>query len=545
MMLAPLIPDNAPFTPEQRAWLNGFFAGLVSLDDNGASAEAGISVPAELARAAAREDDGAPWHDPTLPMVERMKLAEGRPLRRRMMAAMAQQDCGQCGYDCENYANAIWERTEKRLNLCVPGGKETARMLKKLYAEMNDESAGTGGSGAGKVSVPAAAAAPASAAPSGAQSGRTREKPVLATFLGARRLNGPGSEKNTCHVTFDLSGLGLSYRPGDSFGVLPSNDPELVDSIISHLGGDPDAEVGDGNGHSRGLRDALLNDVSLAPAPDALFELLAGLTNDPDEKIKLQAMAEGEDPDGDLETLDVLAALERVTHLKPSPQSLVATLEPLQPRLYSIASSPRRWPDQLHLAVDVVRHAVNGRLRKGVASSFLAERLRPGDRMPVYVQDSHGFALPENPATPIIMVGPGTGIAPFRAFLHDREAHGATGKSWLFFGHQRRACDFFYQDELEAFARSGALTHLSTAFSRDQDRKIYVQDRMVEEGAELFRWLDDGAVFYVCGDAKRMAPDVDCALHRIVAKHGGMGEARARAYIQELSETGRYRKDVY
>jgi sulfite reductase (NADPH) flavoprotein alpha-component len=537
-MLAPLLPDNAPFSPEQRAWLNGFFAGLLSFEPPPAAA-ASAQAPAQPAAALdplADGDDGqAPWHDQTLPLAERMTLAEGRPLRRRMMAAMAQQDCGQCGYTCEDYANALVLKTEERLNLCVPGGKATARMLKTLYAEMG---------GPAPAALPANGK-PARAKPAEAAPGRSREKPVLAAFLGTRLLNKAGSEKETRHVEFDLADTGLDYRPGDSFGIVPTNDPELVAALIDHLGCGPDAEIGDGNGHSRSLQSALREDVALAPAPDALFELLATLAVDSGEQRTLQAMAQGEDPDGDLESLDVLAALQRFPALKPTAKTLIAVLEPLQPRLYSISSSPRATPGKLHLTVDIVRWQSGARLRKGVASTFLADRLVAGERVPVYVQASHGFTLPADPATPIVMVGPGTGVAPFRAFLHERRATGSNGRAWLFFGHQRRHSDFFYEDEFDDFIAAGTLTRLSTAFSRDQETKVYVQDRMIEEGAELYRWLEDGAWFYVCGDAKRMAPDVDRALQRVVAAHGGMTEDAARAYIAALITAGRYRKDVY
>jgi len=517
-MFAPMLPENAPFSSEQRAWLDGFFAGLLSLDGDGraivaANVNTAPGIAPALAAATALEapadpladgDDGeAPWHDQTMPMAERMKLAEGRPVRRRMMAAMAQQDCGQCGYTCEDYSNKLFLGDEKRLNLCVPGGKETSRMLKSLYAEV----------GAAAASAPAPAAAPASAGKIEDRApGRSRENPVLATFLGTRVLNAEGSEKETRHVDFDLDGTGLDYRPGDSFGIVPSNDPELADAIIRQLGCHAETQVGDGNGHSRTLRDALIEDAALWPAPDALFELLATLATDPAQRAKLTAMSQGDDPDGDLDCLDVLAALEKFPALVPAPRALLAALDPLQPRLYS---------------------------------TFLADRLGPGARLPVYVQASHAFGLPADPATPIIMCGPGTGVAPFRSFLHERRVTPGYGPAWLFFGHQREACDFFYKDEFAELMQAGVLTRLSTAFSRDQERKIYVQDRMVEEGAELYRWLEDGAWFYVCGDAKRMAPDVDRALHRVVAEHGGKGEDGARAYIAALTAAGRYRKDVY
>jgi sulfite reductase (NADPH) flavoprotein alpha-component len=550
-MLAPMIPDNAPFSPEQRAWLNGFFAGLLSLDGSpalSAAAPALGAVPAIGAFPAAATDpladgdDGeAPWHDPTIPLVERMKLAKTRPLRRRLMAAMAQQDCGQCGYNCEEYANALFLRNEKRLNLCVPGGKETQRMLKALYAEMDDAAAGKP---ANDKAVAASAQTVAAAAPASTL-GYSRETPAMVAFLGAMLLNKGSSEKETRHIEFDTSGSGLDYRVGDSLGVFVSNPPQLVDAVVAALDVSPDAEVGDGNGHSRGLREALLDERALGTAPDALFELLAGLADDTKVKAKLELLAQGEDPDGDLDSLDVLAVLEKFSSLKPSPKDLIEALDPLQPRLYSISSSPKAKPGRLHLTVDTVRYRIGDRQRLGVASTFLADRIRPGETLPAYIQRSHGFALPADPATPIVMVGPGTGVAPFRAFLHERRAIGAAGKAWLFFGHQRRTCDFFYEDEFTAMLPAGTLTRLSLAFSRDQAEKIYVQDRMREEGDELFRWLEEGAHLFVCGDARRMAPDVERTLIEVVARHGGKNEKEAKAYVAALGKTGRYRKDVY
>ncbi|MGZ8313443.1 MAG: sulfite reductase subunit alpha, partial [Rhodoplanes sp.] len=358
-------------------------------------------------------------------------------------------------------------------------------------------------------------------------------------------LNRGGSEKETRHIEFDIRESGLDYRVGDSLGVFVRNPPPLVDAVIEALAASADAEVGDGNGHSRGLRAALLDERALGTAPDALFELLAGLADDAELRAKLQLLAQGGDHDGDLDSLDVLAVLEKFSSVKPPSKGFVEALDPLQPRLYSIASSPKAMPGRLHLTVDTVRYRVGDRQRLGVASTFLADRIRPGEALPAYVQRSHGFALPSNPAAPIVMVGPGTGVAPFRAFLHERRAIGATGRAWLFFGHQRRSCDFFYEDEFTVMRARGPLTRLSLAFSRDQAAKIYVQDRMREEGEELFRWLEDGAHLFVCGDAKRMAPDVERALIEVVGRHGGKSEAEAKAYVAALGEDGRYRKDVY
>jgi sulfite reductase (NADPH) flavoprotein alpha-component len=524
-----IIPASAPFSDAQRSWLNGFFAGLLSSDGPGSiPTEQGATIGDEHA---GNGDDGeAPWHDQTMPIADRMRLAEGRPLRRRMMAAMAQQDCGQCGYNCHDYSEAIASKAEARLNLCVPGGKETARMLKALNEESEKARSSLG-------SPPLAPAVPApSVIP---EVGRSRDNPAAATFLSRRLLNKPGSEKETWHVDFDLSGCGLDYVVGDSFGIFARNELGLVDQIIALLGASHTVEV-----RGKTLREVLTDDVSLAPAPDSLFELLSFITGGA-QREKARALAQGEDPDSDAAVLDVMAALQKFAGIRPHPEAFVEALEPLQPRLYSISSSHRATPGKLSLTVDCVRYVVGKRRRLGVASTFLAERINPGDQIKVYVQKAHGFALPQDPRVPIIMIGPGTGIAPFRAFLLDRKASGAPGKNWLFFGHQRSDCDFFYADELNALKTSGLLTRLSLAWSRDGAKKFYVQDRMREVGRELWNWLAEGAHVYVCGDAKRMARDVERALVDIVAQFGARTSDEAVLFVGELKKKGRFQQDVY
>jgi sulfite reductase (NADPH) flavoprotein alpha-component len=527
-----IIPANAPFSEQQRQWLNGFLVGMLGLD--GTTPLSPEQTSAMLGPAGDGDDGEAPWHDQTMPIADRMKLAEGRPLRRRMMAAMAQQDCGQCGFNCNDYSDAIANRSEARLNLCVPGGKETARMLKSLYEELDKAAPATGKADA----APAAEAKPAAPA-TVSEPGRSRENPVPAKFVARRLLNKKGSEKETWHIDFDLEESGLDYVVGDSFGVFAKNDVGLVDQIIALLGASHTTAV-----RGKTLREALIDDVSLSPAPDSLFELFSYLTGGK-ERERARALAQGEDPDGDAATLDVMAALQKFPKVRPHPESFVEALEPLQPRLYSISSSHNATPGKLSLTVDCVRYVIGKRKRLGLASTFLAERINPGDELSVYVQKAHGFALPADPKTPIIMVGPGTGVAPFRAFLLDRKATGAPGKNWLFFGHQRSDCDFFYQEELNALKTSGLLTRLSLAWSRDGAKKFYVQDRMREVGRELWTWLAEGAHVYICGDAKRMAKDVERALVDIIAQFGARSTDEAIAFVGELKKKGRFQQDVY
>src|ERR1700704_2909138 len=523
-----IIPATAPFSEGQRSWLNGFLAGMLSLD--GSTPLPPGQNDALLSPAGDGDDGEAPWHDQTMPIADRMKLAEGRPLRRRMMAAMAQQDCGQCGYNCNDYSDAIVSKAEPGLNLCVPGGKETARMLKVLHEELEKAPPASPG-----LKAALAVVAPATAA----EPGRSRDNPIAATFASRRLLNGSGSEKETWHIEFDLSGCGLDYVVGDSFGIFARNDLGHVDQIIALLGASHTTEV-----RGKTLREVLRDEVSLAPAPDTLFELISFITGGA-QREKARALAQGEDPDGDAATLDVMAALQKFSGVRPHPEAFVEALEPLQPRLYSISSSHNATPGKLSLTVDCVRYVVGQRRRLGLASTFLAERINPGDQVKVYVQKAHGFALPQDPKTPIIMIGPGTGVAPFRAFLLDRKATGAPGKNWLFLGHQRSDCDFFYSDELNSMKTSGLLTRMSLAWSRDGDKKFYVQDRMREVGRELWTWLAEGASVYVCGDAKRMAKDVERALVDIVAQFGARSTDEAVLFLADLKKKGRFQQDVY
>ncbi|HEX9070539.1 MAG TPA: sulfite reductase subunit alpha [Pseudolabrys sp.] len=530
------IPETAPFTVEQRTYLNGLFAGVFGLEQGVtplSSEDVAKLLPGFIdanAAPAAEIDDSAPWHDPAMPLADRVKLAEGRPLQRRMMAAMAQQDCGQCGYNCHDYSQALFAGREERLNLCVPGGKDTARMLKQLYEEIGRAPA-----------APKADTAPVAdklVVPQSAP-GRSRDNPAYATFLSRRRLNKTGSQKETWHIEFDLGETGLDYTVGDSFGIFPANDPALVDAVIAALSAPPDFPIG-----GRTLSEVLTDGVSLSPAPDMLFQLMSYLTGG-DRRQKAKALAAGLDPDGDAAVLDVLAALRKFPGVRPDPEAFIESLDALQPRVYSISSSLKCNPGRVALTVDAVRYEVEKRTRLGVASTFLAGRVAPGDRIKVYVQKAQHFALPPDPTIPIIMVGPGTGVAPFRAFLQERQAIKAPGRNWLFFGHQCSNYDFFYEDELVAMRSAGLLTRLTLAWSRDADEKIYVQHRMREVGRDLWAWLAEGAHFYICGDATRMARDVERTLVDVIAEHGARTPAEAVNFLAELKKLGRYQIDVY
>ena len=525
-----LIPEDAPFDPDQRSWLSGYFAALLGPAVEGATALAPGEEPGGSGKKLADNDD-APWHDPATPIAERMDMAKERSEPQKLMAAMAQQDCGQCGYNCADYANAIFLKDEERLNLCVPGGKETARMLKKLEEEF-------GSGGDDKKADGAADDKPKKEVPLGPL-GFCRENPVEAVFLGRRRLNAPGGEKETWHIEFDLKDTPIEYVVGDSLGLFPANAPALVDAVIAELGARPERMIG-----ARSLRDRLLTEYSLGAAPDNLYQLLSLLTSGEARK-KAQALSAGEDPDGDAAYLDVLGALHKFPGARPDAEVFLEYLEELQPRLYSISSSPKADIGKVSLTVDAVRYNHRARLRLGVASTHLGERMPEKTKARIYLQKAHGFALPEDLSKDVIMCGPGTGVAPFRAFLREREAVKAPGRNWLFYGHQRQASDFFYKDELTRLKDDQILTRLSLAWSRDGKEKTYVQDRMRESGAELWKWLEGGAHFYVCGDAKRMAKDVERAIIDIAAEHGKKSADDAVAYLAALKKAGRYQADVY
>jgi sulfite reductase (NADPH) flavoprotein alpha-component len=560
--LPTLIPETAPFSPEQRTWLNGFLAGLLSLETGvnaltaaeSAALVAAVGVPEPRGPLQDGDDGHAAWHDPAMPLTERMQLAESRPLRRRMMAAMGQQDCGQCGYNCEDYANAIFLKSEERLNLCVPGGKETARMLKNLYAEFGAipgvaepqaatvQAANLQPSDA-QVSAPAIAKEPApipapADAVAAAVPAPSRNRPAEIAFLSRARLNKAGSSKETWHIELDLADSGITYSVGDSLGIVPSNHPALVDAVIAAIGAPPDFPIAD-----RSLREVLSENSSLGAAPDMLFELISYITGG-ERRQKAKELARGADPDGDAATLDVLAALQKFPGIRPDPEAFIESLDPLQPRLYSIACSPKTDPRRVALTVDAVRYTLDDRRRFGVASTFLADRIVSGAKFKGYAQKAQSFAPPHDPTVPIVMIGPGTGIAPFRAFLHERMAAKAPGRNWLFFGHQRRDCDFFYEDELVGMKTTGFLTRLSLAWSRDGARKVYVQDRMREAGRDLWSWIAAGAHIYVCG-AITMGKDVERAFLDIVAEHGARSLEQASAFLAELKKSGRYQTDVY
>jgi sulfite reductase (NADPH) flavoprotein alpha-component len=372
----------------------------------------------------------------------------------------------------------------------------------------------------------------------------TRANPFPGRLLVNRRLSGADSEKETCHFEIDLTGWGLSYEVGDSMAVYPTNDPDLVEQVIHALGAKGDEEVPAAKTR-KGLRDALLRDYSITQPTPKLLKAIAERASAAPLLQELLDPERKQDLDTYLWGMEVIDFLSEHPSVKFAPEEFVGLLTKLQPRLYSVASSLRAYPEQVHFIVDVIRYESHGRQRKGVCSSFLADRAE-NVPVPVYPSSAKHFHLPENHDLPIIMVGPGTGVAPFRAFLQERAALGAKGKNWLFYGAQRKACDFAYAEDFDRFQRDGILTRFDCAWSRDQAHKIYVQHCMLENAAEIWKWIDaEGAQFFVCGDARRMAKDVDAALRKIVLEQGGKTAEEASEYVEKLKTEKRYKRDVY
>jgi len=378
----------------------------------------------------------------------------------------------------------------------------------------------------------------------------SRKNPFLAELVRHDRLTGQGSAKDTRHFVVSLTGSGLSYRPGDSLGVFGRQSPELVEQVLSLLGFNGGATVKDPRGQPTTLRQALLRDYTVNRANRKMLAALAERIPQGEQRNRLMELVDNSDAlseyiDG-RDYVDILREFDEARF--ESPATFLAQLTPVVPRLYSIASSLQAHPGEAHLCITVVRYQTHGRAKKGLASGFFADHSDMFVKnIPVYVQESRTFRLPPDGATDIIMCGPGVGVAPFRAFLEQRALDGATGRNWLFFGEQHRATDFLYGDEFLEYQRQGQLHRLDLAFSRDQSHKVYVQHRMLEQGKELWSWLQRGAYFYVCGDARHMAKDVHQALIEIAKKEGGLSPEAAADYVNVtlMKTEKRYLRDVY
>ncbi len=595
MSSIPLLPETAPFSPEQRAWLNGFFAGLFSRSGSPVAASASepkalqpltilfgsqTGTSESLAKRAAKEA-GKRGFAPTVVDMSQTDIAKLASEKNVLVITSTYGD----GEPPDN-AKSLWESLAKddapslanlRFSVCALGDTNYAQFCRcgqdfdtrlekrgaKRIADRSDcdleyDEKFTKWLDASLNALGAPTSPPASAAPienreskieNHSDSLYSKKNPYASLLLTSRNLNGAGSAKTVHHIEFDLANSGLVYEAGDALGVIPHNCPEHVADILTALGFDGEEAVPSLDNSPIALRQALTTVYDLGkPSPD----LLAAIA----KKLSASTPASVPTTNSQLPTTAVAAASAAPHHVidvlhaypdaKFTATEFVSLLKKIQPRLYSISSSPKAATGQVHLTVGAVRYDLHGRPRKGVCSTFLADRAKPGEtRIGVFVHSNKAFRPPANPDAPMIMVGPGTGIAPFRAFLQERAATGAKGKNWLFFGDQKAATDFLYQDELTALQKSGVLTRLDTAFSRDQQEKIYVQNRMLQAADELYAWLEAGGHFYVCGDASRMAKDVDAALHKIVELAGKKSPEQAAAYIQNLKTTKRYARDVY
>ncbi len=579
MSTVPFIPDNAPFNPAQRAWLNGFLAGLYSSAPGVAAVLAfeprSVAVlyasqtgtGERLAKKVAKELkakghtaklsslDNYPVHELSVEecaVIVASTYGEGDPpdgvkgffnalsaetaprLERLEYSVLALGDSHyehfcKFGVDLDQRLEALGAtRVAEIVTADVEVDEPFERWKSALLARLEASSAAT----------PAFAPPPL---PAPVASIYHRDNPFYAPLVDKRVLTAEVSSKSTLHLSFSLAGSDLTYEAGDALAILPSNDPTLVADILTAA-------------HLTGAETVEIPKVGTRPLSEALSHTLQ-ITKLSRKLVDAYAKA------GDLAPLKNLLLPEQQTHLDTylydrslidllleypgvitSAQQLADLLPKLAPRLYSISSSPKAHAGEVHATVAVVRYRAHNRERGGVCSTLLADRTDLDGTLPIYIQHNKKFRLPADPAAPIIMIGPGTGIAPFRGFLHERCATNAPGKNWLFFGDRSAATDFLYREELDQMLASGHLTRFDTAFSRDQAHKIYVQDRMLEHGAEFFAWLEQGATVYVCGDASRMAKDVDAALHQLIAQHGNTD---AEAYVQNLHDSKRYHRDVY
>ncbi|MEM6680697.1 MAG: sulfite reductase flavoprotein subunit alpha [Pseudomonadota bacterium] len=601
-MKIPYIPEDAPFSEDQRSWLAGFLAGLHSRTAMG-------DASAGAATLEAPKDTAAPEKTvPTAPVdilygtqtgnaefvaSEAMEVAQAEGLQANMhdmdavdMDALAKMEKilfvvstygeGEMPDNAELFWDAVSGPTAPRMEntrfgvialgdtgydqFCQAGKLIDMRMEQlgatriadRVDCDVDFEEPSHDWIVA---NVPLFKAEPESApepvAPEpepvkvadkpAAKPVWNRKNPYSSTVVENRLMSGATSKKEIRHFAFSLGDSGLSYEVGDAMGIMPTNQQALVDGIIGRLGVKPDAMI---DGHEVPLAGLLTSQYEIRTPSKNLITAIEELAGH-DEFSHVVSNNDKEALDAFMWGRDALDLLNLNPDLAIDPAEFISWLKPLQHRAYSISSSPKKHVGEVHTTVAAVRWDREGREHMGVASTYLSDMCPQGALAPIFMSPNKNFRLPTDLSLPIIMVGPGTGIAPFRAFLEERRETGATGKNWLFFGDQHRASDFFYEDDIGEMSRVGLLTRLDLAFSRDQDEKVYVQHRMLENGKELFAWLDEGGTFYVCGDATYMAKDVDAALTQIIREEGGFSDDQTTAYISNLKREKRYLRDVY
>ncbi|MBV8214490.1 MAG: sulfite reductase subunit alpha [Verrucomicrobia bacterium] len=588
----PYIPENAPFSPAQRAWLNGFLAGLFS--QKPAEATQAPKIRANVYFGTETGNSEAVAKQTAKFLQSRGFESQAVNLSKISSSALAGEACALVvtstfgDGDPPDSAKAFYTElqapdhprlSELRYSVLALGdrnyerfcqcGKDIdarlealggQRIYQRVDCDVDYEAAAEGwrngvatvleaASPAQSAKIEAKAAPPPEptravpdkSSPSG-ETVYNRKHPFLAAVSANRLLTAPASAKETRHFEISLEGSNLSYNAGDALGILPCNCPDLVEQILKALNCDGEEAVPSPEGTEVPLHKALLEFYEITKIPVGLLKCIAERSADPGLRQLLEPAAVNQ-LKSFVSQREIVDLLLEHSSTKINASEFVSHLRKLAPRLYSIASSPAAHGHSVHLTISIVRYETNGRKRKGVCSTFLADRAQ--QKVGTFVHQSAHFRLPEDQTRPVIMVGPGTGIAPFRGFLYEREAIGAAGRNWLFFGDQKESTDFLYQDELFRFKKNGLLTQFNTAFSRDQPEKIYVQKRMLENAAKLWAWLEEGAHFYVCGDAQRMAKDVDAALHTIIEQAGNKSKEEADAYVKRLKAEHRYQRDVY
>ncbi|MFT3990328.1 MAG: sulfite reductase subunit alpha [Luteolibacter sp.] len=573
-----LIPDDAPFTPEQRTWLGSFLAQILA-NGGQSSASSGPAIPVTilygsqtgnsegLAKKLVKTLKKGNFEAEIFDMVsyDRSRLAQeknlliitstygdGEPpdsaadlhswilsdaapkLEGVSFSVLALGDSSypdfcKCGIQFDTrLAELGATRLSPRVDVDVDPDEPYAQWSSAVLALLTPANTG--------------ASASFSAVAEPAEVGFSKKNPFPSPVVQNFNLNGPG-DKETHHIALSLEDSGLEYEAGDALGVYPVNPASVVDEIIANLPFKAGI-VPLPDGGEVPLREALLHHFDIGTINKSLIQKWQARSGSP----FLRSLVEADDKKAwddfcwGRDLIDLV--IDHPADFTDS-EDFVSILKKLQPRLYSIASSPKAHPGEVHLCVGIVRYQSHGRKRGGICSTFFADRMTDGVQPGVFVHANKAFRLPENGDLPVIMCGPGTGIAPFRAFLEERKATESKGKNWLFFGNPYSATDFLYQDELTAYQKDGTLTKLDLAWSRDQKEKIYVQNLMIQQGAELWNWFQEGAAFYVCGDASRMAKDVDAALHKVAEVHGKLSPEDAAAYISQLKKEKRYLRDVY
>lgn len=586
-MKVPFIPEAAPFNEDQRAWLSGFHAGLNSKatiqgTGNAVAADAGTAV-AELnilygtqtgnaetvandAASIARTKGFAPivraLDDVSMEMLAAMEF---------VIVVISTYGEGEMPDGAELFWDALTGGTAPRLETMKYGilalgdtsydqfchaGKLIDTRFEQLGAERlaarQDCDIDFEDVANSWIDTALPLMAEKAGASSQTQSGETpqadkpkskwnRKNPYSAPVINNQLLSGEQSAKEIRHFAFDLAASDIEYEAGDALGVVPQNDKQIVYQVLEYLAVSASADV---SGHDIPIEDVLASKLEISTPPKALIEEIASRSGD-DELSNIIANGDKEALTAFLWGRDTLDLLNLCGKGAFSADEFVEYLKPLQHRAYSISSSPKGRDREVHITIAAVRWKFEGRQHNGVCSTYLADHVEEGNSVPVFVSPNRSFRVPSDPTAPMIMVGPGTGVAPFRAFLEERREIGASGKNWLFFGDQHRAHDFIYEDEISTMSSDGLLNRLDLAFSRDQSEKVYVQSRMYENGKALFAWLEEGGYFYVCGDATRMARDVDDMLHRVIAENGDMSADAASEYVTNLKREKRYLRDVY